>query len=53
MDWQLTFSEIVSPKSVEGERLGSNSLIEFATEFRSGIFATHSPEGEELGSNGL
>jgi hypothetical protein len=40
-DWELTFSEIVSPKSLEGARLGANSLIEFAREFRSGIVATY------------
>jgi hypothetical protein len=27
MDWQLTFSEIVSPNLVEGEELGSNVLL--------------------------
>jgi hypothetical protein len=38
---------------VEGERLGANSLIEFATEFRLGFFAAHSPQGEQLATNVL
>lgn len=40
----------MSPNLVEGVRLGANSAVEFAIEFRLANFATHSPKGEELGT---
>jgi hypothetical protein len=51
-DWQLTFSEIVSPMLVEGPRLATNSLIEIASEFLLGkLCSSPASEGAQLGSN--
>ena len=41
-DCQLTFSEIVSPNSVEGVRLGTKSCIEKTRKFCRRNFASHS-----------